>query len=121
MTVGHIGEEISAIEKWPPSVRAQHAQVVAALEAKLRAAAAHLDDARDDILAFTARGLAAGVEQQSPGNDVFAGSLASEIGLYLGRPASSVAKLIDEWLYATITGGLGSGEPEYPEMGGRGE
>ena len=36
------------------SVRAQHAQVVAALEAKLPAAAAHLDDARDDILAFTA-------------------------------------------------------------------
>ncbi len=36
------------------SVRAQHAQVVAALEAKLPQAAAHLDDARDDILAFTA-------------------------------------------------------------------
>src|SRR5262249_30298939 len=36
------------------SVRAQHAQVVAALEAKFPAAAAHLDDARDDILAFTA-------------------------------------------------------------------
>jgi putative transposase len=36
------------------SVRAQHAQVVTALEAKLPAAAAHLDDARDDILAFTA-------------------------------------------------------------------
>jgi hypothetical protein len=31
----------------------------------------------------------------------------SEIGPYLGRPASSVAKLIDEWLYATITGGFG--------------
>jgi putative transposase len=38
----------------PASVRAQHAQVVAALEAKLPAAAAHLDQARDDILAFTA-------------------------------------------------------------------
>ena len=38
----------------PASVRAQHAQVVAALEAKLPAAAAHLDEARDDILAFTA-------------------------------------------------------------------
>ena len=37
----------------PASVRAQHAQVVAALEAKLPQAAAHLDDARDDILAFT--------------------------------------------------------------------
>jgi len=36
------------------SVRAQHAHVVAALEAKLPAAAAHLDEARDDILAFTA-------------------------------------------------------------------
>ena len=38
----------------PASVRAQHAQVVAALEAKFPAAAAHLDDAREDILAFTA-------------------------------------------------------------------
>ena len=37
----------------PASVRAQHAQVVAALEAELPQAAAHLDDARDDILAFT--------------------------------------------------------------------
>ena len=36
------------------SVRAQHAQVTAALEAKLPAAAAHLNAARDDILAFTA-------------------------------------------------------------------
>jgi putative transposase len=36
------------------SVRAQHAQVVAALEAKLPAAAEHLDQARDDILAFAA-------------------------------------------------------------------
>jgi putative transposase len=36
------------------SVRAQHAQVVTALEAKFPRAAAHLDDARDDILAFTA-------------------------------------------------------------------
>jgi hypothetical protein len=38
----------------PDSVRAQHAHVVAALETKLPAAAAHLDEARDDILAFTA-------------------------------------------------------------------
>ena len=38
----------------PASVRAQHAQVVQALEAKLPAAAAHLDEARDDVLAFTA-------------------------------------------------------------------
>jgi putative transposase len=36
------------------SVRAQHTQVVKALEAKLPQAAAHLDEARDDILAFTA-------------------------------------------------------------------
>jgi transposase-like protein len=36
------------------SVRAQHAQVVIALEAKFPQAAAHLDEARDDILAFTA-------------------------------------------------------------------
>lgn len=36
------------------SVRAQHAQVVTALEAKFPAAAAHLDDAREDILAFAA-------------------------------------------------------------------
>jgi transposase-like protein len=36
------------------SVRAQHSQVVTALEAKFPAAAAHLDDARDDVLAFTA-------------------------------------------------------------------
>jgi len=38
----------------PASVRAQHAHVTAALEAKLPAAAAHLDEAREDILAFTA-------------------------------------------------------------------
>jgi len=38
----------------PASVRAQHAQVVRALEAKLPQAAAHLDAARDDILAFAA-------------------------------------------------------------------
>jgi putative transposase len=36
------------------SVRAQHHQVVTALEAKFPAAAAHLDEAREDILAFTA-------------------------------------------------------------------
>ena len=34
------------------SVRAQHAQVVQALEARFPAASAHLDEARDDILAF---------------------------------------------------------------------
>ena len=36
------------------SVRAQHGQVVAALEAKLPAAAAHLDAASGDILGFAA-------------------------------------------------------------------
>ena len=36
------------------SVRAQHAHVVQALEAKLPQAAGHLDQAREDILAFTA-------------------------------------------------------------------
>jgi hypothetical protein len=29
----------------------------------------------------------------------------AEIGAYLGRPASSVARLLDEWLYLTITAG----------------
>ena len=36
------------------SVRSRHAQVVTALEARFPKAAAHLDDARDDVLAFTA-------------------------------------------------------------------
>jgi hypothetical protein len=34
------------------------------------------------------------------------GIAEDEIGVSLGRPASSVAKLIDEWLYRTITGGV---------------
>jgi hypothetical protein len=33
-----------------------------------------------------------------------------QIGPHLNRPTSSVAKLLDEWLYATITGGLGVNE-----------
>ncbi len=37
-----------------PDAASVHAQVVTALQAKLPAAAAHLDDARDDVLAFTA-------------------------------------------------------------------
>jgi hypothetical protein len=65
----------------------------------------------------TCRGWAASLE--SEGQKL--GLKPGEIGPYLGRPASSVAKLIDEWLYATITGGLGPGEPEYPEIGGHGE
>jgi putative transposase len=36
------------------SVHAQHRHVVEALEAKFPKAAAHLDDAREDLLAFTA-------------------------------------------------------------------
>src|SRR5690349_9814203 len=36
------------------SAHAQHRHVVEVLEAKYPAAAAHLDEARDDILAFTA-------------------------------------------------------------------
>jgi putative transposase len=36
------------------SVRAQHAQVVTALEAKFPRPRRHLDETRDDILAFTA-------------------------------------------------------------------
>jgi hypothetical protein len=32
---------------------------------------------------------------------------SEEIGPHLGRPTSSVAKLLDEWLYGTITGGFG--------------
>ena len=36
----------------------------------------------------------------------------SEIGPSFNRPVSSVAKLIDEWLYATITGGLSPMQPE---------
>jgi hypothetical protein len=35
---------------------------------------------------------------------------AEELGPYLGRPKSSVAKLLDEWLYATITGGFQPGQ-----------
>jgi putative transposase len=45
--VGTIFEQPDAV-----SVRARHVQVVTALEAKFPAAAAHLDDARDDIPAF---------------------------------------------------------------------
>lgn len=37
------------------------------------------------------------------------GIAEAEIGPSLGRPASSVAKLIDEWLYTTITGGVDPG------------
>ena len=60
----------------------------------------------------TCRGWAASLEAE--GWEL--GLKPGEIGPHLGRPVSSVAKVIDEWLYATITGGLGlgPGEPEYP-------
>jgi putative transposase len=51
----------------PASVRAQHAHAVTALEARLTQAAAHLDDAREDILAFTA--FPRGVWRQIWGNN----------------------------------------------------
>ena len=54
------------------------------------------------------------------GLEAEAGSLGlnpSEIGPSLGRPASSVAKLIDEWLYATVTGGLGPVRAEGEAIG----
>ena len=73
----------------PVSVRAQHGQVVAALEAKLPAAAAHLDDAREDILAFTAlppRGLAADLEQQPAGAAEQGGPPPHQRGRHLPRP-----------------------------------
>lgn len=41
----------------------------------------------------------------------------NEIGSSLGRPASSVAKLIDEWLYATVTGGLGPVRTQGKDIG----
>jgi hypothetical protein len=67
----------------------------------------------------TCRGWAVSLEAE--GREL--GLKPTEIGPYLGRPASSVAKLIDEWLYATITGGLGPGpgEPECLETDGHDE
>ena len=43
------------------SVCAQHAQVITTPEGKFPAAAAHLDDAGDDILAFTGSSKLAGI------------------------------------------------------------
>jgi hypothetical protein len=48
------------------------------------------------------RGWAQDLEAEARG----LGLAPDEIGAYLGRPASSVARLIDEWLYTTITAGL---------------
>jgi len=72
----------------PASVRARHAHVVEALEAKLPAAAAHLDDARDEILAFTAfpRGVAADLEQQPAGAAEQGGQAPHRRGRHLPRP-----------------------------------
>jgi putative transposase len=55
-TLGRVSTLVRTIFEQPDaaSVRAQHAQVTAALEAKLLRAAALLDAARDDILVFTA-------------------------------------------------------------------
>jgi hypothetical protein len=54
----------------------------------------------------TCRDWAAGLEAEGR----HLGLQPGEIGPYLNQPASSVAKLIDEWLYATITGGLGAAD-----------
>jgi hypothetical protein len=59
----------------------------------------HLTTCRDWATRLEAEGRALGLEPQ-------------EIGPHLGRPKSSVAKLLDEWLYATITGGFGAGGPD---------
>jgi transposase-like protein len=58
--LSHSSRTTSTPRSEPPPTRTnapfrpQHAHVVEALEAKLPQAAAHLDDARDEILAFTA-------------------------------------------------------------------
>jgi Transposase, Mutator family/AAA domain len=71
------------------SVRARHAHVVQALEARLPAAAAHLDAARDDILALTAfprRGLAADLVRQPAGAAEQGGQAPHRRGRHLPRP-----------------------------------
>jgi hypothetical protein len=61
---------------------------------------------RDDVAFLrhltACRGWARDLEAEARG----LGLAPDEIGAYLGRPASSVARLIDEWLYTTITAGL---------------
>ncbi len=51
------------------------------------------------------RGWAQDLEAEARGLGVAPG----QIGAYLGRPTSSVARLIDEWLYTTITAGHRAG------------
>lgn len=72
------------------AVYAQHRQVVTALEAKFPAAAEHLDEAREDILAFTAFPKQvwkqAGVEQQPLGATEQGGQETDRCGRRLPRP-----------------------------------
>jgi hypothetical protein len=51
----------------------------------------------------TCRGWARDLEEEGRA----LGLKSREIGPHLGRPESSVAKLIDEWLYATVTRAIG--------------